>query len=816
MALIAHYKLDGDATDSVNNNTLTSVNTGGYTTGKIGQALNVVYSGGATTVSLSSLGINALNGSWSITLWAKPNYDLWNTLAERFPLFEIGNYYIAGQTSITWSRHNFTAGSRILVLQTYDNQIAKNGFVRTFTVDELSDWFFFSLTFDGTNLSMYSMPVKTGTIYYNTCVKNWSSPFADNIFLGGYGWDVDGWRSLIDDVKIYNHALSPKEIKELSLAKVLHYNFDDFQEPTTNLETNLTSAIFTQCYNGTNYGFGASTDLQQTDIGDSSNGCAITKVNRITGGTSQADYVFHAAIAVSANETKTLSFKYFGTYGTSLRLYGNTPGTTTLYYLNSNNEWVAGGTGTVTVPVVENVWQTITVKAVNTGTAGAEAIGWIILHANSFPVVLANTHYWMFTDWMIEIKDHATPFVNGSRTGTVHDVSGYNNDATLALATTPQWYEDGIGKGCYRFNGTTSGIERIGDFSDIKTISMWVNSQTVPTDSRVLLVHQPTGVGLGFYNNGYLILTSTGNSQRTAIISNFKNNDWNHIAVTYSDAKVPTCYINGAETTYSTTNYWTVPETTLYIGRRTSGSAFDGQIDDVRIYATALSADDVKELYQTRANLDNVGNLFTKCIALPEDVTTGLTNYWNFDSNAVDSVSGNNGTVTGATLTSGIINGAYSFNGTSNYITLASTINLNSNANWTVILWAKTIDDNGTFLSNSSGGPVYSRFGIAGGKIEYYHYNGGWLTKTGNITVNTDNWVMLTWINRSNATMDMYVNGVLDYGNFSSTLSSAGAVNQFGKDWSSNYFAGLMDDVRIYNRCLTPSEIKLLYSKGFR
>jgi hypothetical protein len=47
----------------------------------------------------------------------------------------------------------------------------------------------------------------------------------------------------INDVRIYDHALSQAEVKELSKALVVHYTFDDIcAEPTTNIITGIKSA----------------------------------------------------------------------------------------------------------------------------------------------------------------------------------------------------------------------------------------------------------------------------------------------------------------------------------------------------------------------------------------------------------------------------------------------------------------------------------------------------------------------------------------------------------------------------------------------
>jgi len=72
----------------------------------------------------------------------------------------------------------------------------------------------------------------------------WDGYISGNAFIGG-----------IADFKFYDHALSEKEVIELSQAKILHYSFNNFEEYTENLVSAGSRYIDSEySYSGTGYG----------------------------------------------------------------------------------------------------------------------------------------------------------------------------------------------------------------------------------------------------------------------------------------------------------------------------------------------------------------------------------------------------------------------------------------------------------------------------------------------------------------------------------------------------------------------------------
>jgi hypothetical protein len=72
------------------------------------------------------------------------------------------------------------------------------------------------------------------------------------------------------------------------------------------------------------------------------------------------------------------------------------------------------------------------------------------------------------------------------------------------------------------------------------------------------------------------------------------------------------CFLNGAEVPYNTaTNEWTHTAYNV-VGARYNGGNYErqlvGKMSDFRMYMTALSNDDIKRLYKTRAYVTDDGD----------------------------------------------------------------------------------------------------------------------------------------------------------------------------------------------------------------
>jgi hypothetical protein len=218
--------------------------------------------------------------------------------------------------------------------------------------------------------------------------------------------------------------------------------------------------------------------------------------------------------------------------------------------------------------------------------------------------------------------------------------------------------------------------------------------------------------------------------------------------------------------------------------------------------------------------------------------TNGLVGYWPFNGNANDeSGNSNNGTVNGATLTTdrfGNNNSAYSFDGSSNYIQVPNSANLSnfdsiSISGWfnsssqsgeqgLVTKWFQNLNcssntDNYTcILANNQ----YTNFSqsICGATNNYFGYQ-----LQSSVTSLTGTWTHFVFIHNNINGGKIYLNGVLA-AQISTQGTLCSSINPLliGADNANTiinrFFSGKLDDIGIWNRALTLSEISYLYNSG--
>lgn len=213
------------------------------------------------------------------------------------------------------------------------------------------------------------------------------------------------------------------------------------------------------------------------------------------------------------------------------------------------------------------------------------------------------------------------------------------------------------------------------------------------------------------------------------------------------------------------------------------------------------------------------------------DLTNNLKVCMPFNGNANDmSGSGNNGTVSGSTLTTdrfGNSSSAYQFNGTSDYISIANFANVASTNELTISMWAKCdlTTSNCLFMLSPDnvsdrcvGCAQYSNSGSTMMIWDYGNISGG-RTLASSIPIDLSNWHHYVYITSQTGNIkQMYLDGVIK-SNSNYGLSCInknlpfyiGAANDGGAGGSIR-FHGKIDDVCIYNRALNTNEVSSLYN----
>lgn len=404
--------------------------------------------------------------------------------------------------------------------------------------------------------------------------------------LTGYGYfgENNAVNGAIQDVRIYDHVLSAKEVKEIAKGKFIHYALKG-------TSTNPNLAVNSQTLNnssGNNGNYRHETiyydgeAVRRFTATGSSYGPWANPFTTSNGAVVGNTYTWSMYIRSSKNVTKQIGHEAGGRKDFNL--------TTDWQYIKHT---------------------------------------WTYTQSNYNAVTFYNN--WAVDDW-IEVKQFkiedgsvATPYiphVNETKYSVIStknniepDISGFGNNGTrtsLGQVTESPRYNSAID-----FTAKTSHLTMPIALSTCTALTMTIwakfDEDTFSTSSNN--TSNPIALGgnefVRFRLNSatkmwYYI--NNGSINTAFDIDNQIDGNWHFYALTWQGGVGAKFYIDGVlMNTTNNTNLKTITATAAWkLGEyNTNSETMDGQLSDFRLYATALSADDITELYKNVASIDN-------------------------------------------------------------------------------------------------------------------------------------------------------------------------------------------------------------------
>ncbi len=399
---------------------------------------------------------------------------------------------------------------------------------------------------------------------------------------------------------------------------------------------------------------------------------------------------------------------------------------------------------------------------------------------------------------------------------TAYDTGGDGNDGTVNNAT---WIIGKIG-GALSCDGNSDYVD-VGDspfdISSSMSICGWFYiSDTTSNQEGLVWKSSAYGIGFGRTNNGgvadqFGFHVYDGSTMHTANSGSITTG-WHYVCGVFDDdADEVRIYLDGnLKNSVTMTGSIALSNSQLRIGGIDYGDGtgwFDGLIDDLRIYRTALSGGNIQYFY---------------------DVAR-LAGHWKLDEirgNAVHdaSIYKNHGTVREPDWGTGEIGGALSFSGSwDNVVSVVhdTSLDFTENDNFSISYWIKFPEEgcsyhlakgypyNGTGygIASSNGTDPMPQFFLRDGSTRIYLYGG---------STSREIWTHYAWtIDRTTNILKAYKNGSytgqVDISSLGSVANTYNLTIGAGQGMA---FTGSLDDVRIYNYNLGSAEVLALYNLG--
>ena len=501
-----------------------------------------------------------------------------------------------------WAKNNVTEKQAILSL-TYDVIIQNTGFFvlhpetghvisagSNIGINKLWHNYILTFNYDLQKFYYYLDGILTNELQFNYDNGKYKIVHKNGLIVGADSNDLSQeyyyFNGTITDVRVYNHCLSPLEIKQLSVGLIGHYPLNQFEKSSKNLISNSKSLSYWIGYDEkTSNGMFSVAKFTYTNINDN-----------------YIDMNYSGTFNVESNTYYTFSF--FAKASSNLKFQS-------FFYNNNNPDGYAivsgknsiGNTGTSSDGcIVTNaittwkrywiIWKTgphvtlplslILARFVNTSNSKGDTI-WI--YAPKLEKGYNENPQW-------------TPgFGDGDWPQIEYDISGLTNNIPLSEDINPLFVSDTARySGSYNFNevGQTIGTrEHIKPTKNV-SISAWVKSSKIDT------VTEPNvdvdGINIYVNNSGIIHLVGTFGDLNSSVSC---IDTWTHACGTYDGTTVK-LYVNGvlkSSKSYSS-------DLKYVKGAAISSDSKSGitcKVSDFRIFSTALKDDYITDLYNMGA-----------------------------------------------------------------------------------------------------------------------------------------------------------------------------------------------------------------------